>query len=209
MAKARSSSKLAKNERPVRLSVSNDSIPSNLAMKRRLFTSLREQGYTVDGETISLPDNSTKDDFRDVQQHATKKILEKSEQALRPYEKRLIKYIANGDEVIPRKIEPELVIVQPKTEQERLFRYAALHWSIPISSGYGRRMRFLLMDKSNGKLIGIFALGDPVFGLKARDEWIGWDREVRQQKLYHVMDAYVLGAVPPYSYLLGGTAPRT
>ena len=204
MAKARSSSKLAKNERPVRLSVSNDSIPSNLAMKRRLFTSLREQGYTVDGETISLPDNSTKDDFRDVQQHATKKILEKSEQALRPYEKRLIKYIANGDEVIPRKIEPELVIVQPKTEQERLFRYAALHWSIPISSGYGRRMRFLLMDKSNGKLIGIFALGDPVFGLKARDEWIGWDREVRQQKLYHVMDAYVLGAVPPYSYLLGG-----
>ena len=179
-------------------------ILSKLAMKRRLFASLREQGYAVDGDTISLPNKSTKNDFRDVQQHATRKILEKSEKAIRPYEKRLINFIANGDEVFPDKIEPELILVRPRTQHELLFRYASLHWSIPISSGYGRRMRFLLMDKSNGKLIGIFALGDPVFGLKARDKWIGWDREKRQQRLYHVMDAYILGAVPPYSNLLGG-----
>lgn len=204
MAKARSSSKTTRNVIPLKKAVSDDSIPSNLAMKRRLFSSLREQGYSVNGDTISLPDNSTKDDFRDVQQHATKKILEKSEKAVRPYENLLINYIANGDEVVPEKIDPELILVEPRTENELLFRYAALHWSIPISSGYGRRMRFLLMDKSNGKLIGIFALGDPVFGLKARDKWIGWDGETRRQRLYHVMDAYVLGAVPPYSYLLGG-----
>lgn len=177
---------------------------SKRAMKRRLFASLREQGYVIDGDTISLPNKTTKDDFRDVQQHATRKILEKGEKAIRPHEKYLINYIANGNEIIPENIVPELILVRPRTKHELLFRYAALHWSIPISSGYGRRMRFLLMDKSNGKLIGIFALGDPVFGLKARDNWIGWDREKRRQKLYHVMDAYVLGAVPPYSNLLGG-----
>lgn len=204
MAKSRTSSKMVKGKMPDGLPVPDNNLPSKIAMKRRLFASLREQGYTVDGDTISLPDDSTKNDFRDVQQHATKKILERSEKAVRPYEKHLINYIANGDEVFPEKIEPELILVKPRTENEMLFRYAALHWSIPISSGYGRRMRFLLMDKNNGKLIGIFALGDPVFGMKARDMWIGWDREKRREKLYHVMDAYVLGAVPPYSYLLGG-----
>lgn len=204
MAKVRPTAKNPKNETLGGVPISNDSLPSKLAIKRRLFRSLREQGYAIDGDRISLPVKSTKDDLRDVQRLATRKILEKSEKAIRPYEKRLINYVANGDEVIPEKIEPELILVRPRTQHALLFRYAALHWSIPISSGYGRRMRFLLMDKSNGKLIGIFALGDPVFGLKARDNWIGWDREKRRQKLYHVMDAYVLGAVPPYSYLLGG-----
>jgi len=173
-------------------------------MKRRLFASLREQGYTVNADSISIPSNSTKDNFREIQQHATKKTLEKNEKAIRPYENRLIQYIANGDEVVPEKINPELILVRRGSEHEKLFRYISLHWSIPISPGYGRRMRFLLMDRSNGKVIGIFALGDPVISLKARDAWIGWKRETRQQRLYHVMDAYVLGAIPPYSYLLGG-----
>lgn len=191
-------------EKKGRLSKSNEQILSKLAMKRRLFASLREQGYTVNADSISIPSDSTKDNFREIQQHATKKTLEKNEKAIRPYENRLIQYIANGDEVVPEKIDPELILVQRGSEHEKLFRYISLHWSIPISPGYGRRMRFLLMDRSNGKAIGIFALGDPVISLKDRDSLIGWNRETRHQRLYHVMDAYVLGAVPPYSYLLGG-----
>ena len=85
-----------------------------------------------------------------------------------------------------------------------LFRYVCLHWSIPVSSGYGRRLRFLVVDEQNEKLIGIFGLGDPVFSLAARDQWIGWDWATRKANLNHVMDAFVLGAVPPYSYLLCG-----
>ena len=85
-----------------------------------------------------------------------------------------------------------------------MFRYACLHWSIPISEGYGRRLRFLIFDESNGKLIGLFGLGDPVYSIKDRDEWIGWTAEAKAERLYHVMDAYVLGAVQPYSRLLAG-----
>ena len=40
-----------------------------------------------------------------------------------------------------------------------VFRYASLHWSVPVSQGYGRRTRFLVIDEQNEKLIGIFALG--------------------------------------------------
>ena len=65
-------------------------------------------------------------------------------------------------------------------------------------------MRFLVRDRSNDKLIGIFALGDPVFNLKARDEWIGWDVNDRRDRLVHVMDAFVVGAVPPYAQLAQG-----
>jgi hypothetical protein len=65
-------------------------------------------------------------------------------------------------------------------------------------------MRFLLWDESNNKLIGLIALADPVFNLAARDKYIGWTGDDRRKRLVHVLDAYVLGALPPYSMLLGG-----
>ena len=61
-----------------------------------------------------------------------------------------------------------------------------------------------MFDESNGKLLGLFALGDPVYNLRVRDQWVGWGVPEKNERLYHVMDAYVLGAVPPYSYLLCG-----
>lgn len=127
-----------------------------------------------------------------------------AEPALAKHESKLLTFIASGHEIDPQKIKPRLVQVMPDTIESKLFRYACLHWSIPISEGYGRRLRFLIFDDSNGKLIGLFGLGDPVYAIKSRDEWIGWNSEAKAARLYHVMDAYVLGAVPPYSRLLAG-----
>ena len=112
--------------------------------------------------------------------------------------------IANGDEVEPEKVHPELVEVHSDRRTGDLFRFASLLWSIPVSQGYGRRQRYLVRDQANGKLIGIFALGDPVFNLRVRDEWIGWNQADRKERLVNLMDAYVVGAVPPYADLLGG-----
>lgn len=112
--------------------------------------------------------------------------------------------IADGTEIDPAAIQPHLVPVRSGTPESDLFRFATLQWSIPVSQGYGRRLRFLVKDRANGKLIGLFALGDPVYNLRARDNWIGWDQAGRRERLVNVMDAYVVGAVPPYSTLLGG-----
>lgn len=117
---------------------------------------------------------------------------------------RFMEEIANGDEVEPENVQPELVDVRAGRRTGDLFRFAALLWSIPVSQGYGRRLRFLVRDRANGKLIGIFALGDPVFNLRVRDEWIGWSHQDRSERLVNLMDAYVVGAVPPYADLLGG-----
>jgi hypothetical protein len=61
-----------------------------------------------------------------------------------------------------------------------------------------------VLAEQNDKLIGIFALGDPVFNLTARDSVIGWNSTQRQSRLYNVLDAFVMGAVEPYRQLLGG-----
>ena len=113
-------------------------------------------------------------------------------------------YFALGCEVDPTRISPELKEVSASTTLSRLFRLASTLWSVPVSAGFGRRMRFVVLDRQNGKLIGLMALTDPVFNLRVRDIEIGWSANDRRQRLANVMDANVLGAVPPYSTLLGG-----
>ena len=178
--------------------------PSAQYLRTAIIQSLRKQGYRVRNGVIHMPEDPSKDDYRALNELAMKKKFEKSGPGVKPFEDRLIKHIANGHEVVPHHISPKLVLVEPGSEHEILFRYACLHWSIPVSAGYGRRLRFLVFDENNGKLIGLFGLGGPVYAMQARDRWIGWDKETKAKRLYHVMDAYVLGSVPPYSFLLGG-----
>ena len=104
----------------------------------------------------------------------------------------------------PGSIRPQLERVFAETWQADLFRLASLTWSVPVSNGFGRRLRYVVWDAHNYKLLGLIAIGDPVFNLSARDTLIGWDADDRRARLVNVMDAYVLGALPPYNTLLGG-----
>lgn len=117
---------------------------------------------------------------------------------------KLSSHFANGCEVFPGNIRPRFEIVQSGRLSAELFRFATLTWSVPVSSGYGRRIRLLVWDDSNGKLIGVIGLGDPVFNLGVRDAWVGWTSSERKERLVGMMDAFVLGAVPPYNMLLCG-----
>ena len=112
-------------------------------------------------------------------------------------------HLARPEEVDPRRVQPRLAVVSTERER-RLFRYLTYYWSFPVSEGVGRRVKFIVYDEQNGKVVGLVGLKDPVFGLRARDRHIGWDAATRREYLVHVMDAHVLGAVPPYSDLLGG-----
>ena len=98
---------------------------------------------------------------------AVKHRVDCSKPALARLEPLLLVRFAAGSDVDPEKIVPRLVEVESNSQDELLFRYAKLHWSIPVSSGYGRRLRFLVVDEQNEKLMGVIGLGDPVFGLSA------------------------------------------
>lgn len=89
----------------------------------------------------------------------------------------------------------------------RVCGYLSLWVSDLVGAGvqrFGRRIRCLVRDQQNGKVMGLLALTDPVFNLRARDQWIDWKQEDRRERLIHTMDAYVLGALPPYSKLFCG-----
>ena len=173
-------------------------------LRDRIVRSLRKQGFRMRSGLLTLPDLTDKSALRGLHEEAVRHLVERSRPGLERHEDRLLSLVAAGHEVHPERIRPRLVRVRAGTEDQLLFRYARLHWSIPVSAGYGRRLRFVVYDEANGKLIGIFGLGDPVFSLGPRDLWIGWNRDVKKARLQCTMDLFVLGAVPPYSDLLCG-----
>ncbi len=173
-------------------------------LRARVVRSLRTQGFQLRSGCLEPPDLTQKDDLRQLHREAVRHRVERARPGLERHEDRLIGHIAAGNEIRPDSIRPRMVLVRPGSEDELLFRYARLHWSIPVSAGYGRRLRFVVYDESNGKLIGLFGLADPIFSLGPRDHWIGWDAKHKSAKLQCVMDLFVLGAVPPYSQLLCG-----
>lgn len=172
--------------------------------KRELRQHLRELGFVrnEDGQLVAPADS--KDAVRAL--HAvqrTDKFVAHSDFIARALPA-LGDYFADGAEVRPDRIRLRHELVDSGTWQADLFRLASLTWSVPVSQGYGRRMRFLVWDDFTGKLVGLLALGDPVFNLSVRDAHIGWKPDDRKKRLVNIMDAFVAGAIAPYNMLLGG-----
>jgi hypothetical protein len=173
-------------------------------IKHKLRAHLRALGFTREKDGALKPPQLTKEAYRNVHRRQREAKADVAAGRLKEWEKKFGQYFANGTEIDPARIEPMLEEVDSDKWQTELFRYATLVWSIPVSNGYGRRIRFLVWDKQNGKLIGLIALGDPVFNMRARDEVIGWSVKDREERLVNMLDAFVLGAIPPYNLLLGG-----
>jgi Domain of unknown function (DUF4338) len=172
-------------------------------LRGRLLRLLRNQGFDFDRDLQLRAVSQSKKQIRKIHSHFREDRLSDERSFVRAWYPEISKYFASGAEVDPLKVDPYPVVVEDNEEHAALFRLASLWWSIPVSRGYGRRFRILIFDRSNGKLFGLLALADPVFNLRTRDAWIGWNVHTRERNLVHVMDAYVLGAVPPYNRLLG------
>lgn len=113
--------------------------------------------------------------------------------------------LAVGKEVLRSNIIPRIEVCETEEQNDtfRIFRY---YWSSSATDYVGRRIRFLVRDDGvNGSpVIGIAALGSSIIHIPDRDKWIGWDTKTRSNRIIYMMDAYVIGAMPPYNYLLGG-----
>lgn len=176
---------------------------SRRALREAVLASLRTQGFELRDGVVAAPAEIDKERLRALTAASVERAVERARRGLARHERRLIGHLADGRTLRPEAIEPRLVAVASGSEEELLFRWARLHWSVPTGAGYGRRLRFLVMDAANGKLVGLLGLGDPVFSLGPRDEWVGWDRLRRSAALRSVLHVHLLGAAPPYSQLLG------
>ncbi len=173
-------------------------------IKAGVMSHLKKLGFKKTDEGYLRPPGNSKRTLRRLHRAQRVDVLEREDQFIETCWKTLRTHFADGFEVEVEKIKPRLELIHSGTWQANLFRLATLTWSVPVSQGYGRRLRFLVWDENNTKLIGLIGLGDPVFNLRVRDEWIGWDADDRRRRLVNVMDAFVLGAVPPYNRLLAG-----
>jgi hypothetical protein len=174
-------------------------------LRNEILNRIRQQGFKLSPDNkIEAFDMESKDLIRKVHAPAKAERLIENKKFLAKNEDKLIRFFASGKEIEIENFRARIEVVASGTIESDLFRYATLLWSVPVSNGFGRRVKFLVWDENIGKLVGIFALGDPVFNLACRDNLIGWDWNTRCKHLYNVMDVFILGAVPPYNRLLGG-----
>jgi|YNPBryunderm2012_1023409.scaffolds.fasta_scaffold02107_7 hypothetical protein len=99
------------------------------------------------------------------------------------------------DDYVPNSL--RLVLCREQWQHD-LWRIVKLtYWSMPPNEYVGRRKRILVFD--GDYLFGLIGLASCIWGLTARDKWIGWNVHQKTEKVDYVVDAYVLGAVPPYN----------
>jgi len=168
-----------------------------------VLTKLKDAGFVVADEGRLRPSDFDKESLRRLHRPALQLEIARRQDWLRQYLPKYLTFFADGNEVTPERIDPVLVEVTQKQHHD-LFRIARLLWSLPFSKGYGRRSRFLIIDKANDKLIGLLALQSPPLSFPARDRLFCYPPDRKTEMVNQTMDIQTLGAVPPYSRLLGG-----
>jgi len=179
-------------------------LSAKATLKRRLRRHLTSLGFQKAQDGSLTPPGTGKDAIRTIHTVQRNDRIAASRPFILERLPQLINYFASGEDIDAARISPVLQRISSGTWEGDLFRLASLTWSVPVSNGFGRRIRYLVWDEHNGKLIGIIAIGDPVFNLSVRDNLIDWDVTARAKRLVNIMDAYVLGALPPYNALLAG-----
>ncbi|MCD6398539.1 MAG: DUF4338 domain-containing protein [Candidatus Aenigmarchaeota archaeon] len=154
---------------------------------------------------LSPPSYYNKEIIKQSMGISRREILNKNKEWIEKYIDLARRNLAQGKDVLKSKISPRIEICKTQ-EQHNLFRVFRYYWSSPYSEYVGRRIRFLIRDDGidNSPIIGIAALGSSIIHIPDRDKWIGWNKETRTNNIIYIIDAYVLGALPPYNYLLGG-----
>jgi hypothetical protein len=110
-------------------------------LKRRIRAHLRKLGFNhgPDGSLVAPP--SSKENIRALHLEQRRDGLKAERKFVQSVLPKLETYFANGSEIEPEKIEPRLELIEAGTWQSDLFRLASLSWSVPVSYGFGRRLR--------------------------------------------------------------------
>lgn len=172
-------------------------------LKRLVFQELESLGFYCDEKGNLSPSVTGKEAARQLHKQSREVRLAKAQKWIQQKLPRYKHFFADGKDISPTHINPTLVRVT-ETWHGDLFRLARYYWSIPYSFGFGRRLRYLLIDASNDKLIGIFGLQSAPIGFPVRDRLFNYPPMEKTKLVNQTMDIFTLGSLPPYSRLLGG-----
>jgi hypothetical protein len=194
-------------QRGVDLAATADS-PEEL-VKLLIIRDLFRLGWTLTFKgarvLITPPESYDKQIIRDSMQIKRQELLARHSTWVTKQQNFARANLAYGQQAWNSPIQPVIEVCESQ-QQLDLFRILRFYWSSPYSEYVGRRIKLLIRDDAlpNKPIIGLAALGSSIIHIPDRDKWIGWDKVTRTNNLIYTMDAYVLGALPPYNHLLGG-----
>ena len=154
-------------------------------------------------EIIKPVKDDQKSFYKEIHLRPTEVSLQSHKAWLKNNWQKYGEYFALPTEVFPEQIHPRIELVETQKQLD-LFRMARLTWNLPYSRGYGRRLNYLIWDNSNSRLIGILGLQSAPISLPARDKKYRIPKEQKDYIVNLTMDAFTLGALPPYNELLAG-----
>lgn len=154
---------------------------------------------------LAPPASYEKNVVKEVMTYSRNELIDRNILWIKKHQDLARSNLASGKDVLKSKICPRIEVCETQ-EQHDIFRIFRYYWSSPASDYVGRRIRLLIRDDGikGSPIIGIAALGSSIIHITDRDKWIGWNTETRTKRIIYIMDAYVIGAMPPYNYLLGG-----
>ena len=171
----------------------------------RLGWRLRSNPNIPNAFEFAPPDTYDKRVTRQTMAYARNQIIDDNKAWIETHLPLARKNLAHGHDVLNSPIIPRIEVCGTQKARD-LFRMYRYYWSSPYSEYVGRRIRLLIRDDGikGSPVIGIAALGSSIIHIPDRDDWIGWNLKTRTNRIIFMMDAYVLGALPPYNHLLGG-----
>lgn len=151
------------------------------------------------------PADYSKDVVKTAMAYSRNAVLQQNNEWIKKHLEQGRANLGVGRDVLFSRIEPRIEVCTDERSRA-LFRFFRYSWSSPYSEYVGRRLRFIIRDDGvkGSPVIGIAALGSSIIHIPDRDKWIGWDTATRTDRIVSVMDAYVVGALPPYNHILGG-----
>lgn len=175
-----------------------------LTLKQKVTDVLLQQGFLLGEKDFSIKD-SERDTKRELHKLAKLERLSNHKDFILSNLDLATSHMIDGAALDVAKIKPSLRIVTTGSVEERLFRWWNLTWwSLPYERAYGRQMRFVVWDEYHDAPIGLIGLQSPILSWSVRDSFLGISSEKRDFWVNQSMNAQRLGALPPYSYVLGG-----
>lgn len=175
-------------------------------MKKENYEDIKQEIIELSTQFKLHVKSGNKQFIRDLHLDAKRQMSGNNLASLRnDYEKKYQHLFLQADRLRVDKISPVLINVESEYKKwNKIFSLVRHTWSMPFSKGYGRRLRYIVFDEFHGSVIGIIGLQSPPADLACRDQLFDYPEKQKLSLVNQTMDIFTLGAVPPYSYILGG-----
>lgn len=178
---------------------------SAINLKIEIGKILQKQGYKLKPGGIFVLKNNGREEKRKAHEIAKAERVRASEQFLLDKIPLIQEHIVDGKDLDVAKIEPEIIEIESRSQEEDFFRWwNIVWWSLPYERAYGRQMRFIIWDKYHNAPIGLVGLQSPILSWSVRDKYLGIKQDERDFWVNQSLNAQRIGALPPYNDIRGG-----